>query len=1021
MTENPHNLFNPFPGLRPFEASENHLFFGRDEQSHELLRKLRQSRFLTVVGTSGSGKSSLVRAGLLPSLHGGFMTRAGSRWRTALLRPGHDPIGNLARALNAPDVFGETKVEVFDQATIIEVTLRRSDLGLVEAARQARLPAQENLLIIVDQFEELFRFKQSSEGGVAGDDASEFVTLLLQASRSETVPIYVVLTMRSDFLGDCSQFHDLPEAMNEGQYLVPRMTRLQRNAAISGPVAVGGGEISPRLVQQLLNDVGDNPDQLPILQHSMMRTWDHWTAHRENGSPIDLDHYESIGGMQQALSFHADEAYEELPDERSKKIAEKLFKTLSERGADNREIRRPTKLAQICGIADASEDEVIAVVNTFRKPGRSFLMPPSDVALTPDTLIDVSHESLIRNWQLLKQWVDEETRSAQTYLRLAETGALFKDGKAGHWRDPDLQIALNWREQNKPNETWGQLYHPEYQGAMAFLEESKAHRDAEIAEKEAAQQRELQQAKALVAEQGKAAKRLKFALGLSSVLLLAAVFAVVAFMQRQIAVEEATKAELARQSAEIEKLRADSTAAAYAELFTEADSLQKLEKKTRVEVEQQRELAIVARDSAAIERERAEAQAELAETLKDRAITARDTALNSQRRVLAVALTIKSQRQRQLGADTLSALLALEAYRFDQLSGGQFGNEVYDALRRSLNSLSANQGGPTVLQAPNDLITATDFSRKSNSLAVGGADGSINLLRVDQTAAPRFVGSHEGVVTTMSFSADGSHLASGGADQAIKIWNLLDSATEPTILRGHEKRIWSVAFRPDGNFVVSGSIDGLVWLWDLQNSDASTIIGRHRGNVLALSFDSLGRQLASSSAKDGVLRWRFEDAGHPVIADTLQMPSPARALAFDRQGNLLAVAGEDGAVRLVSPQGGIERVLRGHQKRINTVVFSADGKQLAAGSSDKTVRLWQMQELGADPIVLSENQASVRTLAFTATGDTLVTATFGKDILLWRTRTPELAQKVRQHVTRNLTAEEWREYVGAESEYPYDK
>ncbi len=329
MKPEPKMFLNPFPGLRPFRSSENHLFFGRDDQNHELLKKLRRNRFLAVVGTSGSGKSSLVRAGLLPRLHGGFMTQAGSSWRIAVFRPGHDPIGNLAQALNAPQALGNAKEEVVDQATIIETTLRRGDLGLVDATRQARLQPHENLLVVVDQFEELFRFKQASESGQRGDEAEAFVTLLLEAAKSETVSLYVVLTMRSDFLGDCSQFRDLPEAMNEGQYLVPRMTRAQREAAISGPVAVGGGQVAPRLVQQLLNDVGDNPDQLPILQHALMRTWDHWTQHHQDAEPIDIEHYESIGGMNQALSFHADEAYQELPNDHSKKIAEKLFKTLS--------------------------------------------------------------------------------------------------------------------------------------------------------------------------------------------------------------------------------------------------------------------------------------------------------------------------------------------------------------------------------------------------------------------------------------------------------------------------------------------------------------------------------------------------------------------------------------------------------------------------------------------------------------------------------------------------------------------
>ena len=144
----------------------------------------------------------------------------------------------------------------------------------MEAARLANLPPEEQLLVLVDQFEELFRVEQDANRHEAENDKAAFVKLLLAATHQSELPIYVVLTMRSDYLGDCAQFWDLPEAINDGQYLIPRLTREQRREVITGPVAVGGAVITPRLVNRLLNDVGDDPDQLPILQHALMRTWD---------------------------------------------------------------------------------------------------------------------------------------------------------------------------------------------------------------------------------------------------------------------------------------------------------------------------------------------------------------------------------------------------------------------------------------------------------------------------------------------------------------------------------------------------------------------------------------------------------------------------------------------------------------------------------------------------------------------------------------------------------------------------
>jgi hypothetical protein len=490
---------NPFPGLRPFEYAESYLFFGRDGQNSELLRKLADNRFIAVVGTSSSGKSSLVRAGLLPTLHGGMMLHGGSGWRVALLRPGSDPIGNLASALSTPDVLGAAKPDNSEiQIALAEATLRRTSMGLVELVRQARLPPYENLLIVVDQFEELFRYI-APDG--SDDEAAAFVTLLLNVVWQRELPVYVVLTMRSDFLGECARFPDLPAALNaDGIYLVPRMTRDQCREAIVSPIAVGGGQIATPLVNRLLNDIGDNPDHLPILQHAMMRTWEFWLAHRRDDELVDLTHYDAIGTMSSALSLHADEAFYALPDEHSKQIAEKLFKALTEKGADNRETRRPTSLAELCAIAEAMPEETIAIIEVFRRSGRSFLMPPADVGLTPETIIDISHESLVRNWQRLRYWVDEESQSARIYQRLAETAVLYRNGEAGLWRGPDLQLALNWRDEMSPNKTWARRYHPEFENAMSFLEQSERTREAEVAEEERYRYRRLRRTRiALIA------------------------------------------------------------------------------------------------------------------------------------------------------------------------------------------------------------------------------------------------------------------------------------------------------------------------------------------------------------------------------------------------------------------------------------------------------------------------------------------------------------------------------------------
>lgn len=484
-------LTNPFPGLRPFEADETHLFFGREGQSGEIVKRLAQRRFVAVVGTSGSGKSSLVRAGLLPALDGGYMASAGSFWRFAVMSPGYDAIRSLAAALADPLVLGGASVDSALRTNLIEAVLRRSGRGLIDCFQHARLEPHENLLVVVDQFEELFRFRRP---GAGGDDGTAFVNLLLEAARCSEQPIYVVLTMRSDFLGDCARFPGLPEMLNDGQYLIPRLTRGQRRASIEGPVAVGGARIAPRLTQRLLNDAGDDPDALPVLQHALMRTWDAWKAAGQPDRPIDLEDYEGIGGMARALSLHADQAYASLAAiPGGPEAAQSLFRCLCERGADYRETRRPTAFAELCEVARTDAATMARVIDAFRTQGRTFLRPQWPATLDPGAMIDISHEALIRHWQMLRDWVQREARSAALYQRLRQTALLWPQN-AALWRNPDLERALLWEREETPSAAWAVRYgtREDFARAMEFLRASEAawqeERDrAARAEREAAE------------------------------------------------------------------------------------------------------------------------------------------------------------------------------------------------------------------------------------------------------------------------------------------------------------------------------------------------------------------------------------------------------------------------------------------------------------------------------------------------------------------------------------------------------
>jgi hypothetical protein len=272
-----------FPGLHPFRPDEKILFFGREEQTDELLRRLEDTRFLAVVGLSGTGKSSLVQAGLVPALERGNLTDSSGHWRVATMKPGLDPLGALVHSLNG--ALGESP----SRGTL----LRSGRLGLVDAARIGR-ESQENLLLVVDQFEELFRFQR--DRSARAHEAREFVALLLAAAQeySHDYRLYIVLTMRSDYLGECARFTGLVQALNEGQYLTEPMTRNQLKDVIEGPAGLGGTTVDAGLLDALLDKAVGQQDQLPVLQHLLMRMWSVKTGQRltwaEYGAVVGRPH-----------------------------------------------------------------------------------------------------------------------------------------------------------------------------------------------------------------------------------------------------------------------------------------------------------------------------------------------------------------------------------------------------------------------------------------------------------------------------------------------------------------------------------------------------------------------------------------------------------------------------------------------------------------------------------------------------------------------------------------------------------
>lgn len=1031
------STLNPFPGLRPFKIEESHLFFGREGQSDEVLLKLSKSRFVGVIGPSGSGKSSFIYCGVLPILYGGFLTDASPNWEVVVTRPGAGPIDNLAESLlkNNKEYLDADPEEKKIKRTIFSTLLRSSSLGLVEAVEQSRRSADVNYLILVDQFEELFRFKDSTDPNSVNETLA-FVNLLIEAINYPDSPIYVAITMRSDFIGDCAQFPELTRKINDSHYLIPQLTRDQKRRAIEGPVAVGGAKITPRLVQQLLNDLGDNPDQLPILQHALMRTWSYWSSYRDyDEEPVDLKHYEAIGTMSEALSMHANEAFDELTDEQ-KHICEILFKAITEKRGENFGIRRPTRLNEIASIADCSEDEVIDIIEKFREPGRSLLTPAHGTPISSKSMIDISHESLMRIWVRLKNWVDDEADAVQMYVRLAEAASMYQVGKAGLWRPPDLQLALNWQAKHKPTLVWGQRYHPAFERTLVFLEYSKKEFETEQRIKELEQKRKLQRARTT-------------ALVLATATIISILFLIYAFVQK-------LEADDARQQAEVnliesqrqEKLAKE--AQAFAELQRAAANAERLKAEAaQKEAEEQRKIADKNAEEARISAAEALRQEGIAKinqkkaeenaTRADKeAIAARKAEADARRKRYIAQAKAMALKSLELGSEVeLEGLLAQQAFAFNTTYGGEeYDNDIYNglffALRNNNHPLTRSLAGHD-LGAARTLVT----HRGDDHIYSGGSDGKIILWKnnngnwqpeelMNKDKRPDYQ------VYTLDISPDETKMVAAGlytvdaTNNFIELYDLANMGAAPKKITGFNNSVENVHFTPDGKGIYARDNGGL----SIKFSDFTTTgeVIKPASKINAIDLSSDGKKIAGAGDNGTLYIW--DVANNFAVTEIKNLGRHLTAVCWHPSQNLLIVGNDAGLMRIVQ-NGIVIRNLPGHEGPIEQIKYNHAASFFASASKDKTFRIWNVAKLNEPPIKLRDHVDWVWGITFSPDDEQVMIGLNSsrqvvrqgeiqteESIRAYPTKIPTMANILcTEFIKRNMSQDEWNTYVGEDLDY----
>lgn len=1014
---------NPFPGLRPFTMEECFLFFGREGQVDEILLKLSAHRSITVMGYSGSGKSSLMFCGLLPVLYGGFTTEAGPFWSIITTRPGSSPISNLAESI-LNYLLQSKRIEEEDKRihrSIINSVLRSGPDGLVELARFIQKDENENVFFLFDQFEELFRYSENASEEFV-DEATAYVNLILNAVAQRKSPIYLALSMRSDFVGDCAEFQGLTEMINASNYLVPQMTREQKRMAIEGPVAVSGARISPRLVKRLLNDVGDNQDQLPILQHAMMRTWEYWHNNHDENEPIDIRHYNSIGKIDQALSLHANEAFEELTG-RQKEIAEVLFKSITERNQDNQGLRRPTKIGLVAELSNAQEKEVIDVIESFRKPGRSFLMPGSSVSLSADSVVELSHESLMRIWTRLSAWVEEEYESAQMYKRVSDAASMYQIGRTSLWRPPDLQLALNWQKKQRPTRAWAQRYDIAFERAIVFLDTSRITYEAELKNQEMLQRRMLRRARAtnLIL-----AIFLVVAIGLFFYGLIQSIESNKNFLEANAAKERAEQASKeAENQRERAERRAEEIALKQSQIETQSNELAQINKELGLQfyrADSLRKLAQENLTTAVQQTEFAQLSDKIAQMAERKADSLR--VLSDNRLMLSIAQSLEAKSV-EIDDKDLAGATALQGYTFHQQNGGKkYDPYVFRGLYYALTKLY-NTPNYNAVKMPGNYrskMFALAVSNKSSSFFTSGNDGRIFQGDYAAQKVDRAIDEKKFPNRVLALSIDEKYLVNGSDSSYVEIFNLSEQKRTPRIVSGHTGPVTDIKFLPDNSGFISSSSDKTLRFTN-QVTGSSKQILQLPFDIKSIDISSDGKSLVAGSTSGKLILVNLQDYSYKELRD--EAPNRILSVAFHPKKRMVAYGVEQvkekrGVVRLFEIGSmKVEKDLGGHRAGISDLEFSHDGLLLASAGLDRKLQMWVVDQVNDLPIVMDNNNGYVWNLAFSRNSDHLLASCNDGEIRIWPTDPKSLADQICTVLGRNMTEEEWSIYVA--NDLPYQR
>jgi WD40 repeat protein/transcriptional regulator with XRE-family HTH domain len=990
-------LENPYKGLRAFGEKDALDFFGRETLVERLKARMSApeelSRFLAVVGPSGSGKSSVVRAGLLPALRQQLLP-GGLQPLVVDMVPGTHPLEEIEAAF--------LRVAVNPPSSLME-QLRDGDSerGLVRAVKRV-LPADGSaeMLLVIDQFEELFTLTRNEQ------ERAGLLRNLFEAIRDPSSRLWVVVTLRADFYGHPLQYVPSTELVGKRTEVVGPLTPDELYRAITGPAERSGLSLERDLPVAIIDDVAEQPGALPLMQYALTELFEH-----REGRLLTLRAYRRSGGVTGALAQRAEELYTGLASAEQRE-ARQLFLRLvtlgEETGAGTEDTRRRARRSEI---ASAARDEE-ALGNVLDLYGRYRMLTFDRDPITGGPTVEVAHEALLRSWARLSGWLAENRERLLVHRRLLSAAVEWqRSGQERSFLASGARLA-QFAELTPPEQ-------PEAEGerdeatTLALTAEERQYLTASLQEQQRQEEAEREQHARELALKERAANRLRYLVaGLALFLLVAGGLAVWAFNQSQVAQanEQTARASLAhtdalRLSAEVDSLISSHGPNDLAALliirslnidYTPQADVQLSAATTWTYPAREfvghtagvngiaiapdgKYLATASTDNTAALWEVATArQLRVFSGYSGTVVTAR---FSPDGKYLLTSSEDKAVHIWEVATGQSVRVFANNPAIVDNAVFSPDGKRVAASVEDGIARVWDIASGQIVLQIRNPGYFGVAYSPDGKYLATGGVD---HIARIWDASSGQLVQTLTGPsdnVNDLAFSPDSKSLLGASDDSTARIWDIATGQTLH-VLTGHTGGTGGVAFSPDGKLAATGSADHAARLWDVSTGQLVQTLSGHNDAVGGVAFSPDGKWLATASADHTARLWPVQAAaGSLVVAGHA---NSLGAASFSPDGKYIATGSvENNMARLWDAATGRElRQFSGHTDWVTTAVFSPDGKTLLTSSRDATARLWDAAT-GKQLMIFTGHTARVDSAYFSPDGKTIVTASEDKTARLW--------------------------------------